>query len=149
MAISAISPIVTPPVFIQPLAQLRQLHVEQSFNTALASTLNGMAAAPAPLQAVTSQPQTVKSLEQALFNQWVTSLQSATAGTLGTSLDGVLAGSLGIMGQTGVSELPFDTSNPQSLLFAARLVSLFNTVDLLGGDAGQGSQLGSLLDTLA
>jgi hypothetical protein len=149
MAISAISPIVTPPLFIQPLAQLRQLHVEQSFNTALASTLNGIAAGPATLQAVTSQPQTVKSLEQALFNQWVSSLQSATAGTLGTSLDGVLAGSLGITGQTGVSELPFDTSNPQSLLFTARLVSLFNTVDLLGGDAGQSSQLGSLLDTLA
>jgi hypothetical protein len=149
MAISAISPIVTPPVFIQPLAQLRQLNIEQSFNTAVASTLNGIAAAPATLQAVTSQPQTVKPLEQALFNQWVSSLQSATAGTLGTSLDRVLAGSLGITGQTGVSELPFDTSNPQSLLFTARLVSLFNTVDLLGGDAGQSSQLGSLLDTLA
>jgi hypothetical protein len=149
MAISAISPIVTPPVFIQPLAQLRQLNVEQSFSNALASTLNGIAAGPATLQAVTSQPQTVKSLEQALFNQWVTGLQSATAGTLGTSFDGVLAASLGIPGQTGVSELPFDTSNPQSLLFTARLVSLFNTVDLLGGDAGQSSQLGSLLDTLA
>ena len=149
MPISAISPIVTPPVFLQPLAPLRPLNVEQSFTTALASTLNGIAAGPATLQAVTSQPQTIKSLEQALFNQWVTSLQSATAGTLGTSLDGVLAGSLGIMGQTGVSELPFDTSNPQSLLFAARLVSLFNTVDLLGSDAGQSSQLGSLLDTLA
>ena len=149
MAVSAISPIVTPPVFIQPLAQLRQLNVEQSFNTALANTLNEIVAPPATLQAVTSQPETVKSLEQALFNQWVSSLQSATAGSLGASLDGLLAGSLGITGQTGVSELPFDTSNPQSLLFTARLVSLFNTVDLLGSDAGQSSQLGSLLDTLA
>ena len=149
MAISAISPIVTPPVFIQPLAPLRLLNADQSFNTALASMLNGIAAGPGTLQSVTSQPQTIKSLEQALFNQWMNSLQSATAGTLGTPLDSALAGSLGIIGTTGVSELPFDTSNPQSLLFTARLVSLFNTVDLLGGDAGQGSQIGSLLDTLA
>jgi hypothetical protein len=149
MAISAISPVVIPPVFIQPLAQTPQLNVAQPFNAALANSLNGLGGAPAALQAASTQPQLINSLEQSLFSQWITSLQSPTAGTLGTTLDSVLAGSLGITGTTGAPSLPFDANNPQSLLFAARLVSLFNTVDLLGGDAGQSTQFGSLLDILA
>jgi putative component of toxin-antitoxin plasmid stabilization module len=151
MAISAISPIANPPVLIQALAQARQVNLQQPFEAALTNTLTSLAGAPAALQAASTQSQLVNTLEQALFNQWVSSLQSASADTLGTSLDSLLAGSLGVIGTTGngVSNLPFDTSSPQSLLFSARLVSLFNTVDLLGGDTGQGSSFGSLLDVLA
>jgi putative component of toxin-antitoxin plasmid stabilization module len=150
MAISAISPIANPSVLIQALAQARQVNFQQPFDAALTNTLNSLAGAPAALQAA-SPKSLVNSLEQALFSQWVSSLQSASADTLGSSLDSLLAGNLGIIGATGdgVSNLPFDTSSPQSLLFSARLVSLFNTVDLLGGDTGQSSSFGSLLDVLA
>jgi hypothetical protein len=101
------------------------------------------------LQAASSRAQLVNSLEQTLLSQWVASLQSASAGSLGTPLDNILAGSLGITAANNGSGLPFDTGTPQSLLFTARLVSLFNTVDLLGGDGGQAFPAGSLLDTLA
>ena len=149
MAISAISPIIAQPIFIQPLGQARALNVPQPFETALANTLNGIGGSPAALQATTSRAQLVNSLEQTLFSQWVGSLQSTSAGSLGTPLDNILAGSLGMTSANNGSGLPFDTSSPQSLLFTARLISLFNTMDLLGGDIGQASSAGSLLDTLA
>ena len=151
MAISAISPISNPPVFIQPLALARQVNFQTPFDAALTSTLNTLAAAPAALQAAGTSAQVVNSLEQALFNQWLSSVQSASADPLGGALDSLLAGSLGITGATGngLSNLPFDTGNPQSLSIATRLASLFNTVDLLGGDTGQSASLGSLLNVLA
>jgi hypothetical protein len=151
MAISAISPITTPPVFIQPLAQLISRNGATPFDSTFSNTLSAIAGAPAAPQAPSAQSRAVASLEQTLFNQWLSSLQSAAAGTLGSSLDTLLAGSLGITGPVGngLSALPFDTSNPQALLLTARLASLFNAVDLLGGDVGQSTQLGSLLDILA
>jgi len=151
MAISAISPITNPPIFIERLAQTRQVDLHQPFDAALRSTLNSLAGESAALRAASTQSQLVNSLEQALFNQWVSSLQSASAGPLGAALDSLLAGSLGITGPTGngISNLPFDTSSPQSLVLTARLVSLFNTVDLLGGDAGEGSTFGSLVNVFA
>jgi len=151
MVISAISPGFTPPVFIQPLPPTHGLEVQQPFNTALASTLNRITAAPTPLPAVSTQTQLINSLEQALFNQWVTSLQSVSPSALGTAFDNTLAPSLGITTTSAneVSALRFDANSPQSLLFTARLASLFNTMDLLGGDTGQGTSLGSLLDILA
>jgi hypothetical protein len=148
MAISAISPISTPPVFIQPLALARQVDFQTPFDAALTSTVNSLAGAPAAVQTTDTSAQVVNSLEQALFNQWLSSLQSASAGPLGGALDSLFAGSLGITGATG-NGLPFDTSSPQSLLLATRLASLFNTVDLLGGDTGQSASLGSLLNVLA
>ena len=150
MAISAISPIVTQPLFFEPL---RQPHaaggLPNPFAGALTDTLNGISGPSAALRGASAQTQLVNSLEQALFNQWVGSLQSASAGTLGNALDGVLAG-LGVSAPTSTdSQHLFDANDPQSLLLAARLISLFNTVDLLGGDGGSGPQLGTLLDTLA
>ena len=65
------------------------------------------------------------------------------------ALDGLLAGSLGITDSHNAFGLTLDTGSPQSLVFTALLISLFNTVDLLGGDSGLGPQPGSLLDTLA
>src|SRR3954451_24301481 len=149
MAISAISPIIAQPIFIQPLAQSRALNFTQPFETALANTLNGAGGSLATLQAPTSRAQLVNSLEQTLFSQWVGSLQSASAGALGTPLDNILASGLGTTGANNGSGLPFDSGSPQSLLFTARLVSLFNTMDLLGADTSQTSPSGSLLDTLA
>ena len=151
MAISAISPISNPPVFIQPLAPARQVNFQTPFDAALTSTLNTLAAAPAALQTAGTPSELLNSLEQALFNQWLSSVQSASAGPLSGALDSLLAGSLGITGATGngLSNLPFDTGNPQSLSIATRLASLFNTVDLLGGDTGQSASLGSLLNVLA
>ena len=151
MAISAISPISNPPVFIQPLALARQVDFQTPFDAALTNTVNSSTGAPAAVQTTDTSAQLVNSLEQALFNQWLSSLQSVSAGPLGGALDSLLAGSLGITGATGngLSNLPFDTGNPQSLSIATRLASLFNTVDLLGGDTGQSASLGSLLNVLA
>jgi len=151
MAISAISPISNPPVFIQPLALARQVDFQTPFDAALTNTVNSPTGAPAAVQTTDTSAQLINSLEQALFNQWLSSLQSVSAGPLGGALDSLFAGGLGITGATGkgLPGLPFDTSSPQSLLFTARLISLFNTMDLLGGDAGQASSAGSLLDTLA
>src|SRR4051794_15985977 len=151
MAISAISPISTPPVFIQPLAAARQVDFQTPFDAALTNTRNSAAAAPTALQTENTPSQLVNSLEQALFNQWLSSLQSASASPLGGALDSLLTGSVGITDTpgNGLSNLPFDTGSPQSLLLATRLASLFNTVDLLGGDTGQSTSLGSLLNVLA
>jgi len=151
MAISAISPISNPPVFIQPLALARQVDFQTPFDAALTNTVNSLAGAPAAVQTTDTSAQVVNSLEQALFNQWLSSLQSVSAGPLGGALDSLFAGGLGITGATGkgLPGLPFDTSSPQSLLLATRLASLFNTVDLLGGDTGQSASLGSLLNVLA
>jgi hypothetical protein len=150
MAIPAISPIVIPPVFSESIRQTRELGSPPNpFEVALTNTANGMANTPAVLQPPSSRTQAVSSLEQALFNQWVGSLQSVSSGSLGAALDNVLAG-LGVTGTAEASsQLPFDPNNPQSLLLAARLISLFSTIDLLGGEAGGGPQLGTLLDTLA
>src|SRR5215510_4973119 len=99
MAISAISPITNPPIFIQQPAQARQVDFQQPFDAALNRTLNNLAGAPA-VQAVSTQSQLVNSVEQALFNQWVSGLQSPAAGPLSAALDTLLAGSLGITGTT-------------------------------------------------
>jgi hypothetical protein len=98
------------------------------------------------VQAPTSQPQPPASLEQALFSQWLSNLQSSTSAPLAPGLQTALGSTLSI---TRTSQPAFDPSNPQSLLLGARLIALFNTVDLLGADTAAASQPGSLLDTLA
>ena len=150
MAIPAISPIGTPPFFVEPLAPARTAALAQPFNATLTNSLNVMAQAAAATPATTTSPQLVNSLEQTLFSQWLASLQSSTStGALPTSLDNVLGQALGLTGITGGLPSTLDASNPQAMLFTARLVSLFNTVDLLGGDNGLVGQPGSMLDTLA
>src|SRR5690348_13828444 len=124
MAISAISPISTPPLFIQPLALARQVGFQTPFDAALTNTVNSLAGAPAAVQTTDTSAQVVNSLEQALFNQWLSSLQSASAGPLGGALDSLFAGSPRIPGAAG-KRLPFDTSSPQSLLPPPRLGSVF------------------------
>jgi len=145
MPIAPISPIIPHPVFMQTHGLLDPARVANTFNTTLTKTLNGLPDVRA-LQADTAQTQTATSLEQALFNQWLSNLQVSSTSLLGPGLQAATAGTSLI---TSTSPPPFDPRDPQSLLLAARLIALFNTVDLLGGDTASALQPGSLLDTLA
>jgi len=145
MPIAPTSPIIPHPVFMQTHGLLDPARVANTFNTTLTKTLNGLPDVRA-LQADTAQTQTATSLEQALFNQWLSNLQSSTSAPLAPGLQTALGSTLSI---TRTSQPAFDPSNPQSLLLGARLIALFNTVDLLGADTAAASQPGSLLDTLA
>jgi hypothetical protein len=145
MPIAPISPIIPHPVFMQTHGLLDPARVANTFNATLTKTLNGLPDVRA-LQADTAKTQTAASLEQALFNQWLSNLQGSTGSALGSGLQTALASTLGM---TRTSPPAFDPNNPQLLLLTARLIALFNTVDLLGGDTASALQPGSLLDTLA
>ena len=145
MPLSPIPPFAPHPVLTPTLALSSSASVANTFTNTLTNTLKGLPNLRV-VQAPTSQPQPPASLEQALFNQWLSSLQSSISAPLGPGLQTALGSTLSI---TRTSQPAFDPSNPQSLLLGARLIALFNTFDLLCADTAAASQPGSLLDTLA
>lgn len=157
MAISAIPPITSATSFITPLALLQQVDTQNllaqvasaplAANTALNAPI-----APSALAATNSNNiQSLAQLEQALFNDWLASLQNTFLPSATPSLDLLLSGELNLTAaaSTGALQLPLGTTPAQSANVNSTLVSLFNTMQLLGTTANQGLQAGSLLDLLA
>jgi hypothetical protein len=163
MAISAIPPITSPTSFITPLALLQQVDTQAllaqvagaplATDTALnAATIAPSAIAPSALTTtISNNVQSLAQLEQALFNDWVASLQNALLPSATPSLDLLLSGELNLItaASTGALQLPLGTTTAQSANASSAVLSLFNTMQLLGIIPNQGLQPGSQLDILA
>jgi hypothetical protein len=151
MAIPAIPPLSIATSFIPPLTQPRELAVQDAFTQVLGTSLSGAPISLAALTSASSGTQSLAALEQALFADWLASIQNADLSSLSSALDPLLAGQLGLIATpgAGTSQSVLNATTGQSLGLTSALVSLFNTIQLLGTDANQPAQVGSLLDLLA
>jgi hypothetical protein len=157
MAISAIPPITSATTFVPPLTLVQQVETQNLFaqlagaSLAVDSSLNAATVAPAALTTTSSgNTQSLAQLEQALFNDWLTSLQNTISPSPTPSLDLLLSGELNLTAaaSSGALQLPLGTTTGQAANVNSALISLFNTMQLLGTTANQ-LQAGSLLDLLA
>ena len=162
MAISAIPPIGNAASFISPLLAPQQVAQQNAF-TALATALqtNASSAVSSVLDAAaissiaqtgaTNDTQSLAQLEQALFNEWLSSLQNTITPSSTPSLDLVLAGQLDATATATTGTLPslFGSGTVQSQNLTAAIISLFDTVQMLGTTANPALLGGSQLDLLA
>jgi hypothetical protein len=162
MAISAIPPIGNAARFISPLLAPQQIAQQNAF-TALTTTLqaNASSAVSSVLDAAaisslaqtgaTNDTQSLAQLEQALFNEWLSSLQNTITPSATPSLDLVLAGQLDATTTAAAGTLPspLGSTPAQSQNLTAAVISLFGTVQMLGSVTNEALLGGSQLDLLA
>jgi hypothetical protein len=99
----------------------------------------------------TDTTQSLAQLEQALFSDWLASLQSTIVPSATPSLDLLLSGvlDLGLAASTVALQSSLGTPTGQAANVNSALVSLFNTMQLLGTTPTQALPAGSQLDILA
>ena len=147
MALSPISAVGGTTSFIPPPVVPRALSPVERFVQALDTSLNtSTTATVSGLNATTTQQNFVAALERALFSNFVASVQNNNASTLSPIIDSILAGEFGIT-NSNTQAVPFDTSDPASLVLTARMLSLFSSMQLLGTEVNTNPAIGSLLNT--
>lgn len=146
MALTALSPIGVGSAFIPLPVPPRQALTQDVFGQVLGTSLSGVPVATAAITSSGNATQSLAALEQALFSDWLTSMQNADTSPLAASLDPLLSDQFAA--SNALAQLPFGGTTSQSLDLTARLVALFNTVQLLG-TAQTENQSGSLFDLLA
>ena len=162
MAIAAIPPISNTTSFVSQLLSPQQVAQQNVFtaltnalttdsSTVVSSILDPAAISATAQTATVNDSQSLAQLEQALFNEWVASLQNTDTSSPTPSLDLVLAGQLDATATATTGALPslFGSTTAQSQNVNATILSLFDTVQLLGTTVNQGLSAGSQIDFLA
>jgi hypothetical protein len=160
MAISAIPPIGNAASLISPLLAPQQIAQQNAFtaltaalqtnaSSAVSSVLDAAAISSVAQTGTTNDTQSLAQLEQALFNEWLSSLQNTGTVSSTPSLDLVLAGQLDATATTGTRPSLFGSGTVQSQNLTAAIISLFDTVQMLGTTVNPALLGGSQLDLLA
>lgn len=162
MAIAAIPPIGNAASFIAPLLSPQQIAQQNAFtalttalqtgaSNAVTSLLDSAAVSAVAQTGTTNATQSLAQLEQALFNEWLSSLQNNDTPSATPSLDLILAGQLDATttATTGTLSSLFGSATTQSQNVTAAVLSLFDTVQMLGGTTNPGLLPGAQLDLLA
>jgi len=162
MAISAIPPIGNATSLISPLLAPQQIAQQNVFTalttalqtnatTAVSSVLDAAAVSSLAQPGATNDTQSLAQLEQALFNEWLSSLQNTITPSTTPSLDLVLAGQLDATATAAAGTLPslFGSTPAQSQNLTAAIISLFGTVQMLGTATNEALLGGAQLDLLA
>lgn len=152
MAVSAIAGIGNFVSFIPPLARLQQITPQQAFGQVVDQALRGATIAPAALTSTNAGTQSVAAFEQALFGNWLTTLQNLQVPSApATSFDQLLAAQIDLTSVLagGSSPAPFGLGAGAATGLTPGIVSLFDTMQLLGSQANQQQQVGTLIDLLA
>lgn len=152
MAISTIPPLSLAagflPAPVPPLQQVTQQGALQSF---VQQVLTPPAPSTSTLAPVGAGQQLLTSLEQALFRDVLGNIQQAELTSIAPNIEQILTGQFGLSATVGGDLLPLTLqANPaSSMVLNASLASLFQTIELLGGAAGEDQPLGSLLNVFA
>jgi len=162
MAISAIPAIGNAASLISPLLAPQQIAQQNAFtalttalqtnaSSAVSSVLDAAAISSLAQTGATNDTQSLAQLEQALFNEWLSSLQNVDTPSSTPSLDLLLAGQLDATATATTGTLPslFGSAMAQSQTLTAAIISLFDTVQMLGTTVNPASLGGSQLDLLA
>jgi hypothetical protein len=162
MAISAIPPIGNAASLISSLLAPQQIAQQNAFtalttalqsnaSTAVSSVLDAAAISSVAQTGATNDAQSLAQLEQALFNEWLSSLQNTDTVSSTPSLDLVLKGQLDAIATATTGTLPslFGSGTVQSQNLTAAIISLFGTVQMLGTATNPAVLGGSQLDLLA
>ena len=162
MAISAIPPIGNAASLISPLLAPQQIAQQNAFtalttalqtnaSSAVSSVLDAAALSSIAQTGATNDTQSLAQLEQALFNEWLSSLQKVDTPSSTPSLDLLLAGQLDATATATTGTLPslFGSATAQSQNLTAAIISLFDTVQMLGTTVNPALLGGSQLDLLA
>ena len=162
MAISAIPPIGNAASLISPLLAPQQIAQQNAFtalttalqtnaSSAVSSVLDAAALSSIAQTGATNDTQSIAQLEQALFNEWLSSLQKVDTPSSTPSLDLLLAGQLDATATATTGTLPslFGSATAQSQNLTAAIISLFDTVQMLGTTVNPALLGGSQLDLLA
>ena len=162
MAISAIPPIGNAASLISPLLAPQQIAQQNAFtalttalqtnaSSAVSSVLDAAALSSIAQTGATNDTQSIAQLEQALFNEWLSSLQKVDTPSSTPSLDLLLAGQLDATATATTGTLPtlFASATAQSQNLTAAIISLFDTVQMLGTTVNPALLGGSQLDLLA
>ncbi|HYL17535.1 MAG TPA: hypothetical protein VEV20_02570 [Burkholderiales bacterium] len=162
MAISAIPPIGNAASLISPLLAPQQIAQQNAFSalttalqtnasSAVSSVLDAAAISSVAQTGATNDTQSLAQLEQALFNEWLASLQNTDTVSSTPSLDLLLAGQLDATATATTGTLPtlFGSATAQSQNLTTAIISLFDTVQMLGTTVNPALLGGSQLDLLA
>ena len=162
MAISAIPPIGNAASLISPLLAPQQIAQQNAFtalttalqtnaSTAVGSVLDAAAFSSVAQSGAANDTQSLAQLEQALFNDWLSSLQNTVTPSATPSLDLLLSGQLDATATATTGALPslLGSGTAQSQNLIATIISLFDTVQMLGATTSTGLLGGSQLDILA
>jgi hypothetical protein len=125
--------------------------LQTNATTTVASVLDTTALSSLAQTNATNSTQSLAQLEQALFNEWLSSLQNTVTPSATPSLDLILSGQLDAAATATSAALPslFGSATTQPQNLTAAIISLFDTVQMLGATTSTGLVGGSQLDILA